>query len=226
MPGDWALRELPARVVVFLRAVGTHAPIQGAMRAGGYGARDHEEGARLLAATFPFSAQGLDPAEDDPPRAAARELETWLKTHLPRLRAAVERLHPDSLALFHGLDSLDGPETVLGAAQLVERLAALRADSQDAAVLETLERRGLGAARRRWLARLVRTAQTARVPGNAVTVGGEEDVLGERGGGADGAMLELYRWYQDWAATARAMVKRRDWLIRMGLMARKRAGRG
>lgn len=41
-------------------------------------------------------------------------------------------------------------------------------------------------------------------------------------------LTALYRWYNDWSATARAVIARRDYLIAMGLAerARRRAERG
>lgn len=35
-------------------------------------------------------------------------------------------------------------------------------------------------------------------------------------------VLALYRWYADWAVTARAVVRRKDWLERMGVYRRRR----
>lgn len=41
-------------------------------------------------------------------------------------------------------------------------------------------------------------------------------------GGVSPEMLALYRWYADWAVTARAVVRRKDWLERMGVYRRRR----
>ena len=78
-PSEWALRELPARVVVFLRAAGTHPPLRAALEAGGYGPSDHAEGLRLLAAACPYRDGGLNPADDTAARHAVTELERWAK---------------------------------------------------------------------------------------------------------------------------------------------------
>ena len=84
------------------------------------------------------------------------------------------------------------------------------------AVLATLSRRGLGRAERAELDKVVRAAQLA--PG--LRPGMEAPGRSPR----ESELLALYRWYGDWAATARAVVRRRDYLIAMGLAERARAG--
>jgi hypothetical protein len=39
----------------------------------------------------------------------------------------------------------------------------------------------------------------------------------------DAELQELYRWYRDWSHTARAVIRRRDYLIALGVVDRKKA---
>ncbi|HEX6272785.1 MAG TPA: hypothetical protein VFZ53_07095, partial [Polyangiaceae bacterium] len=215
--------ELPARVVVFLRAAGMHPPLRAALEAGGYGPSDHAEGVRLLAAACPYRDGGLDPADDAEAREAVAELERWAKRHLARLRAALERLHPD-VRIVPEANGLDGANAVLAVATLLGRVRELeRANERDArkpsgAVLETLTRRGFDAAMRARLGELVEVAQRADAP-NGVSAGGVET---ETDDAPDAEIVALHAWFEDWASTARALVERKDWLIRLGLRERPR----
>ncbi len=213
-PSEWALRELPARVAIFLRAVGTHPPLRVALKAGGYGPSDHAEGLRLLAAACPYLDDGFDPTADRTARSAAAELEAWAKKHLMRLRTAMERLHPDFVVLFP--DRLpEGAEVILVVDTLLERSAELETEPNGAHVLDTLRQRGFDEELRRHLAELVRDAKHAEPPSPS-RERTEDATL------PDAALVALHRWYDDWAGTARAIVDRRDWLIRMGLADRRR----
>jgi len=215
-PSEWALRELPARVVVFLRAAGTHPPLRAALEAGGYGACDHAEGLRLLAGACPYRDGGLDPADDTAARRAVAELEWWAKRHLARLRAALERLHPEAVRIVPEVNGLDGAEAVLAVATLLGRVNELEVREPNGAVLETLRRRGLDCALRRRLGELVEAAKRVERPRVVPLVDTEPD------GAPDAEIVALHRWYDDWSATARALVERKDWLIRLGLSERRR----
>jgi hypothetical protein len=35
------------------------------------------------------------------------------------------------------------------------------------------------------------------------------------------ALVDLHAWYKEWSETARALIKRRDFLVRLGLATRK-----
>src|SRR5260221_12958890 len=68
IPTRRVLDELPARVVAFLRATGTHAGIRAAMSRGGFTERDHDEGWTLLHAVCAWGTGGIDPPRALPPR--------------------------------------------------------------------------------------------------------------------------------------------------------------
>ena len=69
-PSRQVLAELPVRVVIFLRAIGTHSAIRAAMSRAGFRENDHREGWALLEAACRYEAGGLDPEDDRPAREA------------------------------------------------------------------------------------------------------------------------------------------------------------
>lgn len=225
VPSDWALRELPSRAATFLWVVGSHAPIRAAMQSAGYGSRDHEEGLTLLLAACPYGTGGLDPSEDQPAREASASVERWARTHVGRLRAAVERLHPDALWVFASVDPMFAGSSLLGVAQLLENFQLMDGDDEYTDVLETLARRGFGGTERARLESLVQTAKRAREPSNPETPNSSNVASSPRGesdGSPDEAVLLLYQWLNDWSTTARAVLRRKDWLIRLGVSRRRK----
>ncbi len=213
-PSEWALRELPARAATFLHVVGTNSAIRAALRAGGYGPADHQEGLQLLTAACALQAGGLDPATDLAPRQASQELETWSSTHVPRLNTTLRHRHPHEPNPFDGLDFARPGGAALAVGQLLERLTQMAADDECDAVLKTLARRGLDAEERTRLTQWVHVAREAAEPATL-----ESDA--EAQSPEQQAELALYRWYDDWTTTAKALITRRDWLTWLGLRRRK-----
>lgn len=212
LPSRQVLTELPARVVVFLRASGAHAGIRGALARAGFSADDHREGWTLLEAVCAYGTYGIDPAEDEPAQTANVRITAWVQTHFPRLRTALARVHPEALPLFAGIESPAAEESVLALATWLSRLDVLEPTSS---ACTTLARRGLTEAVRAELHALVHTAQGApRVESAPVLRAPREQEL-----------LALHRWYTDWAGTARAVITRRDYLIALGLAGRRQTGR-
>jgi hypothetical protein len=146
-------------------------------------------------------------------RAAAAEIETWARRHWARFSAALERLHPEATTLF-GPSRGEGGALVLAVATLLDRLDRLSPGSK---VLETLARRGLDDGERKRLARLVEAALRAEAPPAQAT-----EAARAAGAEVDEALVRLYRWLSDWSGTARALIVRKDWLMRMGLAERRR----
>jgi len=221
-PPERALQELPARVVTFLRIAGGHAPIRARLVAAGYGSEDHEEGRRLLLAACPFRTGGVDPGEDLPARAADAEIERWVPAQWPRLRAAVEHRHPESVAAIDDLAAAPGARALLLVAALLGRLDALEDDPRGRALLATLARRGLDRAERARLGALVRAAQGIAAAELAAPAAGAGPAPNPDGSDDAVALRALHAWYRDWATTARAVIARRDWLIRLGVVDRRR----
>ncbi|MCU0687899.1 MAG: hypothetical protein MUF34_37585 [Polyangiaceae bacterium] len=86
----------------------------------------------------------------------------------------------------------------------------------DRAALATLEARGLGAAERERLRGLVQRAESTPAVDPADAAG---DEAAQKKYLAD--LSALRGWFVEWAKTARVAVKRKDYLIRLGLAKRK-----
>lgn len=214
-PSRQTLAELPARVVVFLAGIGTHAAIRAVLAEGGYGPEDHEEGWALLGRACAYGSSGVDPHAELPQRQAMSEIASWVGTHFPRLRAALERLHPEQLTLFAGIETPSDPASaLLGLALFLRRLDALDAAGSEA--VHTLNRRGVDRPERDRLAALVATASAAPKPASGGAVRDRREA----------ELVQLWRWWSDWSATARVLVGRKDWLCTLGLHARRRPARG
>lgn len=225
-PSEWALRELPARAATFLSTVGSHGAIRGALRGGGYRTADHEEGIQLMAAACALRPGGVDPAQDEAPRLAAKKLEEWSATHVGRLSAALRRLHPDEPSPFDGIDFSSRGDAVLGVTQLLGALRRMTAHASAAAMSTTLAHRGLDEAERAMLDEWVALAQGVARPD--LEVGFE--AVGSNGANeaepamtqGDDALIALHGWYEDWATTAKALIRRKDWLLQLGVRRRRR----
>ncbi|MBN1605624.1 MAG: hypothetical protein JW940_03285 [Polyangiaceae bacterium] len=209
-PGYTALAEIPGRALVFLQAIATRPPIRVLMSQGGFTAKDHTEGWTLLSRACEY--QATSSTEDDQFRAqrAMAEIHDWVTQHFPRLRAALERLHPEWIELFPQRDTRHPEQSLLGLACVIERLGHAE-QRRDAALLATLERRGLGRRAIERLAGLVRDAQRLG------EVSGDETDIDAR----TQELVALYRWYRDWAETAKRVVRRKDYRISLGLVGRR-----
>jgi hypothetical protein len=76
-----------------------------------------------------------------------------------------------------------------------------------------LVRRGITPEERQRPAALVEAVQ-----GGGVTI---EARIDDSRAAQEQGLMKLYAWYSDWAETARAVVRRRDQLIRLGLAKRR-----
>src|SRR5260221_648132 len=95
-------------------------------------------------------------------------------------------------------------------------VAFLRATGTHAGIRAPGERAPLGD--------LVYTAQSvpmpmATTPATHVTTDADANIRDPR----QKELIALYRWFTDWSATAHALIARRDWIIVLGLVDRRRA---
>ncbi len=215
LPRRQVLAELPERVVKFLRTSGAHAGVRAALASGGYSAADHQKGWELLGQACAYSEDGPRLAEDVAAHAAQGECVDWVSTHFPRLRAALEHLHPEALALFSGIEVPEARGAAVALGTLLRRLDLLESEAASS-VLETLTQRGLDPMERLRLGKLVDAAQRAPTVEGPPT----PSLQASR----DAELLALYRWYADWSTTALAVIRRKDYLIALGLVRRERAG--
>lgn len=216
------LEETPQRVLPFLRAIATRVEIRSAMAACGYTQAEHERGWKLLLDVSGYTTPSFPVTADQKARAAIAELDGWDEPGFRRIRAALGRLHPEQEAfVFEGMAPGSGAASVVSVAMMLDRLDALesgadRAATRDAdhAALATLSQRGIDGSERARLRELVNIAKTANLPVVTVSTAMPSDRLEK--------LKELHAWFADWSETARAVIRRRDYLIFMGLAKRKR----
>jgi len=227
-PSRQVLEELPARSLKFLSALSKSTIIYAALAARGYTDVDHQEGWELLLQVTGFRRPpAAAAAESTAARDAAVELDAWDEPNFRLIRAALDRRHPEqSLFVFEGLTASTGAGAVLGVATLLDRLDALEKSPErkatrkaDHAALDTLTKRGISAAERTRLRALVTTAMTAARTEEEASPTADDTAPTE-------ALLKLHAWYGEWSEVARAVIKRRDHLIRLGLAKRKKAAKG
>jgi hypothetical protein len=218
------LEDTPGRAVSFLRGIGTTPAIRIVMRARGYTLADHVEGWRLVQAASGFIAgEDEEVLSDAEVTAAIAEL-NGIDEDLFRIVRSAARKHADAVAfIVAGIAPVDGPDAVLGVETILARLRALESGSErkatrkaDAKALATLAERGLDGDERKRLAALVATAKTLHedsIP--------DADAEAQMQAEHVAALDELRAWFDEWTEVARASVKRRDHLIRIGLAERR-----
>jgi hypothetical protein len=220
------LEDTPSRVLPFLRAVGTSVPIRSILRAHGFTDAEQKLGWTLLHAVSGFTEDVKAETVDVKVRDAINTLDAWDEDGFRIVRAALTRLHPAQMTfVLAGIGPSIGAGAVVGVKTLLQRLDALEKSperkatrKEDQAALETLAARGIHAKERARLAELVHVAQSATemdAPDEAGKAAREEIYLK--------ALGALRVWYVDWSEMARSVVKRRDYLIRLGLAKRKAA---
>ena len=219
-PSRQVLDELPGRVLKFLGAVARFGTIHAALVERGYAAVDHREGWELLHQVSGFHLPDLVD-QGEAARRAMAELDAWDEPNFRLIRASLRRRHPLQAAfVFDGLAPAVGAGAVVSVATLLDRLDALESSPErkatrkaDHAALETLTKRGISRNERDRLRGLIATAST---PAKNEAPEREDDDAEHRQ-----ALLKLRGWYVEWSETARAVIKRRDHLIRLGLAKRK-----
>lgn len=207
------LEQTTQRTLDMLIALGTSPGPFTLMSARGYDATEHRRGWALVQKLIG------DPAEERREKTggalAVAELDNWDESGLKLVAAGLTR-HPEVRArVLAGLAPVEGPGAVLNVAALLARLDAEEESAAGRAALETLARRGLDASERRRLAGLVQDAKRAAEALPPDFRDSPEYVE---------TLLALRDWYTEWSEIARLTIKRRDYLIRMGLAERRNGG--
>ncbi len=219
-----AEQSLP-RALQVLRTLGTDSAIRTAMQKVGFELSDLQQGWTLVlkACSAPAGVTQLAP-DAGPVQAATQKIEAWQSTMFLRAHAALRRLHPQQDAfVFDNIVTGSGTSAVVAVSMFLERLDALESAAErkstrkaDHAALATLERRGVTKEERKQVHELVRLVETTPAP-ELVDVAPPTD---ER----TAALTELYAWVQDWSDCARAVITRRNQLIRLGIGKRRARG--
>lgn len=219
------LEATPDKVTRLLSGIGAVATIRTLLAEAGMTDQAIIEGRDLLFACL-AAPRGVSAAQDTDDaraqRAAKAELDQWDEPSFGRFGATLTRHHPGAEAyVFGDLSPSTGDAAVHGVATFLTRIDALEAGSDpdrqatkkdDKKAVELLATRGLDKAERARLRKLVNVAlgPTATLPDATQTPAARVE-----------ALTKLREWYDEWAATARAVVKKKGYRIRLGLASRK-----
>lgn len=226
-PGVHVTRETldgtPVRALTLLKAIGTSAAIRAAMAERGYKSEDHFQGWQLLHAASGYHEVAPVP-EDTTVRDAIKQVDDWDEGGFQIISATLRYRFPVQAAfVLDGLQASTGAAAVLGVKQLLDRLDALESATdrvstkpQDLAAIALLAERGINASERQRLRNLITVAESApelSLPDADTVAKSEAAVLRN--------LMALRAWYEEWSGIARVVIKRRDYLIRMGLAKRR-----
>lgn len=212
------LEEVPARALKFLSAVGRYAGIRSQLNAKGYDDAEHSGAWALLHHVSSFKPEvsaGL--ASDQVVRDAIADLARWNEPGLRIAGASLKYRHPAQHDfVFEDLKPAQGAAAVIAVSRFLDKLDALESAqervatrTEDHAALTTLGKRGINAEERVRLRALVNSAQSA-VP------------VPEEDGDRKQDLIALYGWLEEWSEVARTSISRRDYLIALGLVKRRK----
>jgi hypothetical protein len=224
-PSRATLEEAPARALTFLRTIGLSPEIFATLKGAGYTKEVHQTGWTMLRAVAGVPSDSGGVTTPEPPNAATTaavaEVETAVGPMFKRAQAALRHLHPAQEAFVFG-DLHIGSQPILAMATYLARCDELKdgknrkgSRKEDHAALATLEDRGLGADERKRMRALIAIAETP--PDSTPTPPQSDDTTSER----TANLVKLHAWVQDWSETARAVIKNRAWLIRLGAVKRR-----
>ncbi len=224
---DKTLQETPTDATRLLHAIGAVPEIRDIMYAAGMTDDDIIEGRELLLATLAEPSSSKPVVDDEAgkaQRAAMAELDNWDEPNFMRFKAALERRFPSAAQyIFDDLSASRGVQAVQGVATFLARVEHLdkgtdpaRSNSkkQDKKAVALLASRGLTEAERKRLQELVHVALG---PADAPATTPPAPVPSQR----RERLVALKLWYNEWATTAHAVIRKRNHLIRMGLASRR-----
>ncbi len=227
-PSRQVLDEAPTRAINLLKTLGTHLAIRATLAARGYTDDDHREGWRLLHDAAGFSPQTNTPGAalvaslDESVRAAIIQVDAVDEPLVRILRASLGRRFPKQADfVLDGVQATQGAGAVIVVATLLDRLDALASSPsrsatrvEDRKALDLVAQRGYGPERLAELRALVKKAQASPAAPTATDAAPATD------GARAAALVALHGWWKEWSEVARAIIRRRDHLILLGLARR------
>lgn len=229
------LARLPARVAMFLMAIGTIPEVRTRLATRGYNATVHQAGWTLLdvvggrASLTPTPVlPALDERAEQKNAAvetAQQTIETWASETFAIASAALEHSFPAQHAYVFAddLKAGTGGASVLAAQTFlnrVDRLGSKRRNStpDDAKAFALLGERGITEAERSRVRALITTVQEGKAPAPTTPPPATPAPAA-----ASEAQLKLYAWYNEWTRIARVVITHRGHLVRLGLASLKRS---
>ena len=213
------LEQIPGKALTLLKGIAGNAEIRMLMLASGYDPAAQKQGFELLEAAAGFG--GGDDTFDgtNPSGAAINAVSAWLSPSFDRIQAALEHLHPkQGEYVFKGLANVSGVASVVATSVMLDRLDDLAgtgkgADArkatadEDKKAMATLAARGFDAKSLADVRAKVEVAHAAAATAAAPVPLDEQEAR----------LVALKAWYDDWATTAHALIKKRSDLIKLGL---------
>jgi hypothetical protein len=221
------LEATTERATKLLSGIGAVATIRTLLAEAGMTDQAIIEGRDLLFACLAAprgAAAEVDTEDARAQRASVAELDQWDEPSFGRFGATLKRHYPAAGAyVFNGLSASTGVGAVHGIATFLTRIDALEGGTdparqgtkkEDKKAVELLAERGLDKAERARLRKLINVALS---PTSILPEAPSAQTPDER----LEALTRLREWYDEWAATARAVVKKKSYRIRLGLATRK-----
>jgi hypothetical protein len=226
-PSDDVLGRLPARAFTFISTLSTSRPIFALVAARGLDKDILADGWKKLHAVSGYAVDGAAPSVDVSPetRAALVEVDAWDEPNFAVTRAALAVGYPSACEfLMNGLEAAQGRGAIQSVGTYLRRLDALESGKgrdkhehkTDKAAIAKLASRGITSEVRARLEKLVASLEEG--PDDAEPAASPAVPLS---GPRRAALVALYGWFFEWSETARAVIRRRDYLIRLGLAQRK-----
>lgn len=221
----------------FLRAIGTKAGIRRQMAALGYNDDQHDQGWRMYLTLCGYRApndrQNTIVPEDQATRDIINKIDNWDEPYFARAHAALNHYFPQQEAyLFQNLTAQKGIAAIGSVKTFLDRVKIMRegTDSkraqyrdQDREAVKLLEQRQIiSAESEKYLYDLIgRVQKFVEVKATAIT---NEDADYHQH--LQETAVQFKYWLDDWRATARAGITRRDYLISLGLATRRQSNNG
>ena len=223
------LEDTPTRVFDFLRGVNRVAAIRTTLETKGFDQDAYNEGWNLVLKVSGYSTpQAQEVLRNEEANEAQAELDQWDEGGFRIIRATLSRHHPAQAEfVLSGLGPSQGFAAVAGVAALLDRFDALESSpareatrQEDHAALALLAKRGINKSERDRLRSLVlKVTQAQHAPAAAKP----DDASKTKEGQYQADLGALRSWYDEWSEIARTVIRRRDWLILLGLARRKRS---
>ncbi|MBN8609606.1 MAG: hypothetical protein J0L92_03425 [Deltaproteobacteria bacterium] len=206
------LEQTPMRATAFLFGLVAEPRARGILVPKGYDDAEHNRGFRLLEGVA--NSRTENRVTDLEVNSAIAELDNWDEPNIRLLRASLRRFPEVSAHVMTGIEPIAGPGAVLNVDTILKRVDTVGGVKNASAALAVLAKRGFDEAERKRLAALVKIAKT----------GGEVPDTKTSDDAYEQALLALREWYDEWSEIARLTIKRRDYLIRLGLAERRSSG--
>lgn len=232
VPSDTVLDGIPARALKFFGAVSTNPHIRAALARRGYSQSIHDEAWALLLKAAGYR-RAVEPSPDRPEAVAAiAELDDWDEPNFRVARAALLSMPEQRDFVFRDLSPARGAAAVVSVRTFLDRLDELENGEDrkatrkaDHAALKKLAERRIDQAERSRLRELI-AAATALPAEEAPAPPEDAEKTETLAAEQREAKIKLWALWAEWSEVARAEIKRRDYLIQLGLAKRKTTKKG